>query len=126
VSAAGSYLHGTDDQLDEPAIGVAPLKGSLGVRFEEPQGRLYMEAIGTAVAEQDRVSTSRNEGPTPGYRTLDLRAGVGLANGVTLRTGVLNVFDTFYWDHLNARNPFTTEPVPEPGRVLFVDLGWAF
>jgi iron complex outermembrane receptor protein len=45
---------------------------------------------------------------------------------VTLCGGVLNVFDEFYWNHLNARNPFTTQPVPEPGRVAFVDVSWAF
>jgi iron complex outermembrane receptor protein len=126
VSASGSYLYGQDDQLDEPAIGISPVTGSLGLRFEEAMGRFYAEAIGTAVAEQDRVATSRNEGVTPGYQTLDLRGGIGLSNGVTLRAGVLNVFDEFYWNHLNARDPFTTNPVPEPGRVLFVDLGWAF
>ena len=126
VTASGSYLYGRDDELDEPAIGVAPLRGSLGLRWEEPLGRFYLETIGTMVAEQDRVSTSRNEGSTPGYETVDLRGGVGLPNGVTLRAGVLNVLDESYWDHLNARNPFTGQPVPEPGRVLFVDLAWAF
>jgi len=126
LSLSGSYIYGRDDELDEPAIGVAPLRGSLGARFEEPMGRFYVEAIGTAVARQDRVSVSRNEGVTPGYQLLDLKGGVGLTNGVTLRAGVLNVFDKFYWDHLNARNPFTAQPVPEPGRVVFVDLAWAF
>lgn len=66
---------------------------------------------------------------TPGYQTADLRAGVGLPNGVTLRGGVLNVFDEYYYDHLNARNPFALPdrlPVPEPGRVFFVDLSVAF
>jgi iron complex outermembrane receptor protein len=126
ASASGSYLWGRDDELDEPAFGVSPPEVALGLRFEEPQGRFYAEAIGTAVAEQDRVSTSRNEGVTPGYQILDLKGGVGLSSGVTLRAGVLNLFDEFYWDHLNARNPFTGQPVPEPGRVVFVDLAWAF
>lgn len=126
LSGSGSYLYGHDDELDEPAIGIAPLRGSVGLRYEEPMGRLYVEAIGTAVAEQDRVSISRNEGVTPGYQLVDLKAGFGLPNGVTLRGGVLNLFDEFYWDHLNARNPFTTQPIPEPGRVIFVDVAWAF
>ncbi|MGE0159889.1 MAG: TonB-dependent receptor [Gemmatimonadales bacterium] len=126
VTTSGSYLYGQDETLDEPAIGVAPVTGSLGLRYEEGQGRFYIEGIGTAVARQDRVSASRNEAPTPGYQLLDVRGGIGVGNGVTLRAGVLNVFDEFYWNHLNARNPFTTQPVPEPGRVAFVDLSWAF
>ena len=126
ASLSGSYLYGHDDELDEPAIGVSPLRGSLGLRYEEPMGRFYLEAIGTAVDGQERVSVSRNESETDGYQLLDLKGGVGLPNGVTLRAGVLNVFDEFYWDHLNARNPFTGQPVPEPGRVAFVDVAWAF
>jgi iron complex outermembrane receptor protein len=126
AGVSGSYLWGRDDTLDEPVIGVAPLLASLSLRYEEPQGRFYVEAIGTAVSEQNRVSVSRNEAPTPGYELLDLRGGVGIMSGVTLRAGVLNVFDEFYWNHLNARNPFTTQPIPEPGRVAFVDLSWAF
>jgi outer membrane receptor protein involved in Fe transport len=39
------------------------------------------------------------------------------------------VFDKDYYDHLNARNPFALPdrlPVPEPGRILFVDVAVAF
>ena len=125
----GSYLYGQDDELDEPAIGVSPLRGSLGARFEEAMGRFYVEATGNAVGKQTRVASARNEGLTPGYQTADLRAGVGLPNGLTLRGGILNVFDKDYYDHLNARNPFALPdrlPVPEPGRVFFVDVALAF
>jgi len=129
VTTTGAYLYGQDDSLDEPAIGVAPLRGTLALRYEDPDGRFYGEAMGVAVAKQDRVATTRNEGVTPGYQTLDLRAGVGLARGLTLRGGVLNVFDKYYYDHLNARNPFALPdrlPVPEPGRVFFMDVSMAF
>jgi iron complex outermembrane recepter protein len=122
----GSYLYGQDTQLDEPAIGVAPVSGSLDLRYEEAQGRYYLEADGNATGKQTRVATMRGETPTPGYQTLDLRGGFGMANGVTVRGGVLNVFDKYYWDHLNAKNPFTGQPVPEAGRVLFVNVAWAF
>jgi iron complex outermembrane receptor protein len=129
TTVTGSYLRGQDDTLDEPAIGVAPLKGTLALRYEDPDGRFYTEAMGTAVGKQDRVAVSRNEGATPGYQTVDLRAGVGLSNGLTFRGGVLNVFDKYYYDHLNARNPFALPdrlPVPEPGRVFFLDVAMAF
>lgn len=75
------------------------------------------------------MSTSRNEAITPGHQTVDLRAGLGLPGGVTLRGGVLNLFDEYFWDHLNARNPFgqpEPTPVAEPGRVLFIDFSVNF
>jgi len=40
-----------------------------------------------------------------------------------------DVFDKDYYDHLNARNPFALPdrlPVPEPGRIFFVDVALAF
>lgn len=122
----GSYLYAQDTKLDEPAIGTTPLTGSAGLRYEEAEGRFYVEAIGDAVGKQTRVATLRGESPTPGYQTADLKGGFGLANGVTVRGGVLNVFDKYYWNHLNAKNPFTGMPVPEPGRVFFIDLAYAF
>ncbi len=126
LTVNGSYLYGQDTSLDDPVIGITPLTGSTGLRYEDAAGRFYVEALGTAVGKQDRVSTKRNEGVTPGYQTADLRGGFGMANGVTVRGGVLNIFDKYYWNHLNARNPFTGQPVPEPGRVFFIDLAWAF
>lgn len=128
-STNGSYLYGQDDALNEPMLGVSPVSGTFGLRYEEPMGRFYVEGSERLVAKQDRVSTTRNEGATPGYQTLDLRTGVGLPGGVTVRGGVLNVFDKYYWDHLNARNPFgqpAPTPVPEPGRIFFMDLSIAF
>jgi len=129
VTGTGSYLYGQDDALNEPALGVSPFRASLGVRYEEAMGRFYVEATGNAVGKQNRVATSRGELSTPSYETMDLRGGIGLSNGVTVRGGVLNVFDQYYYDHLNARNPFSMPdqlPVPEPGRVFFVDLAVAF
>ncbi len=122
----GSYLHGQDNLLNEPVIGVAPMRGSVGLRFEEALGRFYLEGVIHGVGEQARVSTSRGELPTDGYWTGDIRAGFGLANGVTLRGGILNVWDQQYHNHLNAKNPFTGVPVPEPGRVTFIDVAWSF
>ena len=121
-----SYLHGRDDSVGEPAIGVSPLRTTLGLRYEDQAGRFYVEGTAHLVAEQDQVASSRGEIPTASYQTGDLRAGFGMTNGVTVRGGILNIWDEDYSDHLNAKNPFTGIPVAEPGRVLFVDIAWSF
>lgn len=46
--------------------------------------------------------------------------------GVLVRAGVNNLFDELYVHHLNARNPFTGQRIPEPGRVVLVRLSYAF
>ena len=84
-----------------------------------------MEGSVNLVAEQKRNALTRGETETTGYETGDVRAGYGLPNGVTIRVGVLNVWDENYVDHLNAKNPFTGIQIAEPGRVLFVDVAWS-
>lgn len=125
--AGVTYLRGQDTELDEPALGVAPFRTSLGLRYEEPLGRFYVEGSLNLVAEQKRNALTRGETETTGYETGDVRAGYGLPNGVTIRAGVLNVWDEYYVDHLNAKNPFDDNgiQIAEPGRVLFVDVAWS-
>lgn len=125
VGAGGSYLYGQDTSLDEPALGVTPLTGRFQVRVQ-PTETFYVEGNATAVAEQDRISVTRNELMTPGYTVFDLEAGIEVGQGAQIRVGLNNVTDKQYVNHLNARNPFTTNPIPEPGRVLFARLNYAF
>ncbi len=126
LSAATNYLRGQNLTRDRPVIGVAPMRGSLGARFEPPQGRFFVQGKMTGVADQDRVARELGEGVTDGYVTADLKGGVRMYEGLRLRLGVENLGDEQYVNHLNAENPFTGSRIPEPGRVFFADLSWAF
>ena len=57
-----------------------------------------------------RNALTRGETETTGYETGDVRAGYGLPNGVTIRVGVLNVWDENYVDHLNAKKSIYRHP----------------
>ena len=126
LGASGSYLYGRDDELNEPAIGISPINTSLSLRYEHPSSVFYAEGIARAVGSQQRVAISRNEGSTGGYQTGDIRTGFGLSNGITLRAGVLNIWNTYYANHLNTLDPFSGIQIPEPGRIVFFDIGVAF
>jgi len=131
VRAAGSYLWGRDETLDEPALGVSPPSASLGARWTLPIeasgiSRWYLDGSVTLTAEQDRVAISRNEGLTEGYAVVDLQTGARLVQNVELQLSVENVFDVDYTNHLNARNPFGGTPVAEPGRVFSVTAAYQF
>lgn len=125
-TAAGSYLWGRDETADEPALGVAPFRGDLALRYEPQGGPSFIEATLRAVADQDRVATTRGELPTEGYVTVDLKSAIELSSRVLVRFGVTNVADAEYVNHLNAKNPFEGVPVPEPGRSFFARLSYAF
>ena len=126
ASLSGSYLWGKNLETGQPALGVAPLRGDLGLRWEPPEGRFYLESTLSAAAEQDRVATVLGETPTDGHVTLDLKGGVEVGRSVALEGGVTNVTDASYVNHLNGKNPYFGTPIPEPGRVFFVGATYDF
>jgi iron complex outermembrane receptor protein len=120
------YLWGEDQTLDEPALGITPWMGRAGVRWQRPGGRFHADGLLTVAADQNRVATARGEIPTDGYVTGDLRFGWRFAETFLLRFGVQNLADAYFVNHLNQRNPFTGDPVAEPGRVFYANIGWSF
>lgn len=126
LQATADYLWGRDVTLDEAAYGVAPASLQLGARVQPFDDRLFFEANLRGVATQTRVSETRGEASTEGYVLANLRLGLPLPRGLTLRAGIDNLFNTTYADHLNARNQFTRAPILEPGRSVFARLRYAF
>lgn len=121
-----SSVWAEDESLDEPLIGIPPLRGQLGVNIHSPDGRFWADLHATMVDAQTRVAVSRFERPTPGYVVFDLRGGAQLFRHWTLHVGLENMGDRFFVDHLNAVNPFTKERIPEPGRNVYVGLELSF
>ncbi|MDH3297404.1 MAG: TonB-dependent receptor [Gemmatimonadota bacterium] len=128
LKLAADYLWGEDDLLSEPVLGIAPPKGTVGVRYQLPSRVFHGEATLQLVSEvpADRVSLRRGETATDGYAVGDIRFGWQASDKVLVRFGVENVADTYYVDHLNAKNPFTGRQIPEAGRVVYGKLSLAF
>ena len=124
VSSALSYLYGQDATLDEPALGVTPLRADLRVRFAQPRAPWWVEGAWHAAGAQSRVASTRGERLTPGWSTADIQGaytlGAETPRALTVRAGVRNLFDRGYVQHLTALNAFTAGRIHEPGRVLFV------
>jgi iron complex outermembrane receptor protein len=126
ASASGSYLWGQNLKTDQPALGVAPLRGKLGLRWEPSDGRFFVEGTLSAAARQERVATVLGETPTDGHVTLDLTGGAEVGYGVSVEGGVTNLTDTDYVNHLNAKNPYVGTAIPEPGRIFFLGAYYTF
>ena len=103
--------------VDRDLPELAPLGGSLAVRWEP--GRFHVELEGIAAAAQDRVDSGLNEEATPGWGIVNLRAGLEIGRFEFLG-GIENLFDRAYREHLSyLRDPFRAGvPVPEPGRAF--------
>jgi len=122
----GAYTRATDLAHDEPVLGIPPLELGSSLRWTHPGARKhYVSGAMNWADRQDRVAETKGEKPTDGHTTFDLKVGWIAATGVELRGGVLNVTDANTVNHLNTRNPFTKEQVPEPGRVFFVELSYS-
>lgn len=126
VKAGLSYLWGKDRELDQPALGVSPITVDAGLRYESSQWPLFIEGTVHMVGRQDRVAALKGETATGGYTTADLQFGATIWKQLSLQAGVKNIFDAQYVNHLNAKNPFSGQPIPEPGRVFFADLQFTF
>ena len=122
LMAGLDYLYGQDTFLDEPALGVTPFGGSLGLRYDHPDDRWYLQGLVQGRADQNRVATIKGEVPTKGYALGDIRGGVLIFKNLRLDAGVENFWDQQYINHLNAKNPFTGQQIPEPGIIFFVNF----
>ncbi len=126
LGSGAAYLWGNDDSLDEPAIGVYPVKARFSARYSLQGGRYYAEGSMTVVGRQDRVASLRGEQETAGYTLLDVQAHAELMDDVSILVGVRNLTDKFYVNHLNASNPFSGQRIAEPGRALFANINVRF
>lgn len=134
TEVATRYLWGKDGTANEPALGVSPFGVDTKLRYEPVGKNIFAESVLHIVSEQDRVASSRGEQPTGGYTTVDLKGGFKVFQSMNLQVGINNIFDTRYVNHLNANNPFagmmmaeySGRRIPEPGRVIFIDLSYAF
>ncbi len=128
VSWRGSlaYVRGEDEELDEPVLGVAPLRGEVGIRVTALESRLWIDFATRFADRQDRVATTRFEQETPGWVTYNLSAGYELSRGFKLTAAIENLTDHAYAEHLNSPNPFNRTRIHEIGRNVRLGLAVDF
>lgn len=123
--ASASYVRGEDTLFDEPAFGVPPLTGRLGLRLA-PRSDIWLDANLTVADRQDRVAESRLEQPTPGYSVVDLLVSYEPTASWRLLLGVDNLGDRQYVNHLNTLDPFTGQRIAEQGRNVHAAIEYSF
>ncbi len=89
------------DNLDwnEPLAQVAPMELNVGLRYN--RAIWWAEMNSRFVRKQDRFSNHFGEGETPGFNVIDFNFGIEPISNLNLGFAVLNVFDTYYYEHLN-------------------------
>jgi len=122
-----SYTQAENKDFDEPLAHIPPFMANLGAKYEAEN---YWFALSSRlVARQDRISPSFMEEETPGFGTLDFRAGIEPLNGFSIGFAVLNILDKTYYEHLNFsyQNSNTLSgKIYEPGRNFTTYLKYKF
>ncbi len=125
-----SYVRGINRDNDDNLYRIAPLRGLLGLEWEP--GKFSAGTQLVLVADQDDVAAYNGESPTAGHIVWNLRAGYQFTRTLSLETGVENLLDTFYADHLGGINRVSGSDVavgthlPGPGRFVYTALRWTW
>jgi hemoglobin/transferrin/lactoferrin receptor protein len=93
----------------EPISRMLPLTGQLGLRYAK--GRFWGELFALGATEQDRLNAADRgdsqripPGGTPGYVTLNARAGLGVGEHLEFQVALENLTDTAYRVHGSGQN----------------------
>ncbi len=125
-----SYVRGRDTDQDDNLYRVAPLNNRLTLTWQEDKLSGSLESV--LYAPQTDTSSYNDEERTSGYGLLNFYGQYDVLENVSINTGVENILDKNYVDHLTGynRNGDSDIPVgdrlPGRGRNLFVSVSMGF
>lgn len=122
------YLISEGEVVDAIEIGkdplpeIPPFETTISGYYKFWNGRLIPNLKLRMVAPQRQVSQAFYEEDTPGFALLDFSIRWKIAKFVELNTGISNIFDLAYYEHLNRKIIGSNENLYEPGRVFFATV----
>jgi len=118
-----AYTQGTNLGTKEALAEIPPLDATYRVIGSFLQDKLQSMISFRQVLKQDRIASSFGESASPAFSLLDAQASYQLNNHIQIRTGVQNLLDETYYEHLNrtvkGANP---HPIYAPGRNVYLSL----
>lgn len=110
---------------DEPLPGIPPLETRLGLRVKQPCPKpdWAVELEARIVSRQDLVAATLSEEPTSGFTVWNLRGFCRPHEQLTVFSGVENMFNRYYREHLDFR---AGRGVYRPGTNFYVAAELAY
>jgi outer membrane receptor protein involved in Fe transport len=109
-----SFADGRDLEREAPLPEIPPLSSLSGLRYVYPSHLFWVQFETRAARRQEEVSPFVGENETPGFTVYHLRGSIHLGSSLQLQTGVENLTDVFYHEHLDRSD------IPQPGRNFYV------
>ena len=118
LAGRASYTRRKNLELDEPMYLIPPLTGLTSLRAMRNKWWGDLEA--RLAMPQNRVAcVFTDEDGTDGYFVVNVRGGTALGPGIDLSTGIDNLFDVHYLEHLSYGN------LPNSGRNCYLALSYS-
>lgn len=123
-----SYVRGKRDDKSDNLYRVAPLNNRLALVYINHGIELKIESV--LHAKQSKVSVFNDEEKTSGYGIINLLSNYQLTQKLSVSTGVENLFDNYYQDHLAGYNRNSDSDVavgdrlPGMGRNIYVSFAY--
>jgi len=126
-SIAYTYAQNVTD--NEPLMEIPPLEYKMSARYNFSEDKNYVRLEGRFVADQTRISRAFAETKTSGFNVWNISAGYKITNKIGLIAGIDNIFNQYYYEHLNRSLKYTGmagQHLYEPGRNIYLYLKFGF
>jgi len=101
---------------------IPPFEANIGIYYKFFKNKLIPKVSYRLVLAQNHISQAFYESKTPGFNIFNASITYNLNKYFSVTGGCNNIFNVYYYEHLNRRIVGTTTNLYEPGRNLFVNL----
>jgi len=121
--AAIAYTYAKNTANNEALPEIAPLEIRYSLAGKYFNDKLISEISLRQVLKQNRISVEYGEKETPSFTNLDFNFAYKLFKYLNVATGVQNIFDAAYYEHLNRSiSGSTTDYIFNRGRNFYLTL----
>jgi iron complex outermembrane recepter protein len=122
---SGAQVIGTETIKNDALTEIPPFETTVSVYCKFLKGSFIPKLSCRIVADQRHTSKAYYEPYTPGFATLNFSAKYKMNKYVSVYTGITNIFDRGYYEHLNRNVVGTSARLYEPGRVFYININVA-
>jgi iron complex outermembrane receptor protein len=121
-----AYTYAQDLERDQALPEIPPLDVRYVLIGSYLSNKLKPEVVVRHALEQSGISEEFGETATPSFTTLDIKVGYSFTEKFKLQTGVNNLFNENFYEHLSRSVTGTSNPIYAPGRNWFMSLSVNF
>lgn len=121
-----AYTYGKNKDSGEALPEIPPMEFRYRLTGTFIQQKLQAEISYRHSFKQDRIAESYGETTTPAFDVVDLKASYRITQAISFRTGVNNLLDEAYYEHLSRNINGSTRPLYSPGRSFYFALAFNF